>query len=295
MISPRPSSSRASRWSSDNDFPISRAGISRPRKVGKTKGRSIRRRRMHGSTRGLVHWWNEIYSKREKRIVGGKKEGIKKFHVGDGRVEREKDSLALFVLVKGGRERTFFFSLSLSPTSSTFSRFSCRRWGRRTQNAFEFFLLSIPPPPPPGKTRRSREKYFILVRDWRCALDRLQKGRNEQGQLKKTQERDFYICVALDLAILFVQSAFPIVILLVTKRNESVNTVNAFLGIQGSRWRESSRSSSHRRSRFDARDEQLDLFVVRICPTVRLTLPPPPYCTFKKILSKFCSSDILIF
>lgn len=65
--------------------------------------------------------------------------------------------------------------------------------------------------------------------------------------------------------------------------------------LQGSRWRESSRSSSHRRSRFDARDEQLDLFVVRICPTVRLTLPPPPYCTFKKILSKFCSSDILIF
>lgn len=142
--------------------------------------------------------------------------------------EKKIRLLYLYLLREEGNER--FFSLSLSNFFNFFS-FLLPKMRKKNAKCLWVFPSLHPPPPPPDKTRRSREKYFILVRDWRCALDRLQKGRNEQGQLKKTQERDFYICVALDLAILFVQSAFPIVILLVTKRNESVNTVNAFLGI----------------------------------------------------------------
>lgn len=119
-------------------------------------------------------------------------------------------------------------------------------------------------------------------------------SKRRKGQLKKTREPRS----RLDLAILFVQSAFPIVILLVT-RCETTPFIAKTVRVPIQRISIGCGGGNRRDRRpvvaagLDVGRARIGCSSVQICPTIGLRIPSP-YRTFKKILSKFCSSDILI-
>lgn len=205
-----------------------------------------------------------------------------------------------------------FFSLFLSNLFNFFS------WGflaeeddqEESKMCFEFFLLSSTPPSP-GERREEKvgKKIFYTCTRYivRCALYRQVRERSKRTRSIEEYARILYFASRpTSPYTLFVQSAFPIC---------NFYSSWEWKRLRFTPWKqhrmkrvprdprisiEAGKNRRDRRSRFDAaqRDEQICGFVRRHLPRRLVRLPSPPphsYCTFEKIMSKFCSSDISIF